>query len=164
MALIEVVMSYTVSRVKWQQAAPLLKNIRERVFVCERRIPKGIEFDKSDPSAYHMLVCDDKNQEPIATGRISPQGEISRIAVIIDYRSEKVDKFIMRGLFTIANELSLKEVYISSPLDKVTYFTEHEFYSIGSVYMEAGMPKQRMACSITQALKNIDRAKYYLNH
>ncbi|MBU2892331.1 GNAT family N-acetyltransferase [Colwellia sp. D2M02] len=157
-------MSYSISRVKWQQAAPLLKNIREKVFVCERRIPKKVEFDNGDRTAYHMLVCDDKNQEPIATGRISPQGEISRIAVVIGYRNKKVDKFIMKGLFSIAKELSLKEVFISSPLDKVSYFTEHEFYPIGSVYMEAGMPKQRMACSINEALKNIDSAKYYLNH
>ena len=155
-------MSYIISRVKWQQAAPLLKNIREKVFVCERRIPKKIEFDNGDRSAYHMLVCD--GQEPIATGRITPQGEISRIAVVMGYRNKKIDKFIMRGLFSIANELSLKEVFISSPLDKVSYFTEHEFYPIGSVYMEAGMPKQRMACSIDAVLKNIKTAKYYLNH
>ena len=157
-------MSYSISQVKWQQAAPLLKNIREKVFVCERRIPKKIEFDQGDRTAYHMLVCDDKNQEPIATGRISPQGEISRIAVVMGYRSEKIDKFIMQGLFRIADRLTLKEVFISSPLEKVEYFTQHEFYPIGSVYMEAGMPKQRMACAISKAVKHAEKAKYYLNH
>ena len=130
-------MSYSISQVKWQQAAPLLKNIREKVFVCERRIPKKIEFDQDDRTAYHMLVCDDNK---IATGRISPQGEISRIAVVMGYRSKKVDKFIMQGLFKIARKLTLKEVFISSPLDKVDYFTHHDFYPIGSVYMEAEMP------------------------
>lgn len=157
-------MSYSISQVKWQQAAPLLKNIREKVFVCERRIPKKVEFDKGDRTAYHMLVCDDKNQEPIATGRISPQGEISRIAVVMGYRSEKIDKFIMKGLCQIAQQLSLKEVFISSPLEKVSYFTNHEFYPIGSVYMEAGMPKQRMVCDIANALKSANKARYYLNH
>lgn len=157
-------MSYSVSQVKWQQAAPLLKTIREKVFVCERRIPKRIEFDQGDRTAYHMLVCDDTNQEPIATGRISPQGEISRIAVVMGYRSEKIDKFIMQGLFKIADKLHLKEVFISSPLEKVAYFTKHDFYTIGSVYMEAGMPKQRMACSITKAVANVEKAKYYLSH
>jgi len=157
-------MSYSISQVKWQQAAPLLKNIREKVFVCERRIPKRIEFDQGDRTAFHMLVCDDTNQEPIATGRITPQGEISRIAVIMGYRSEKIDKFIMQGLFQIARKLTLQEVFISSPLEKVDYFTKHGFYPIGSVYMEAGMPKQRMACDIIQAVENYEKAKYYLNH
>lgn len=157
-------MSYSISQVKWQQAAPLLRNIREKVFVCERRIPKKIEFDQGDRTAFHMLVCDDTNQEPIATGRISPQGEISRIAVVMGHRSEKLDRFIMRGLFRIAEELSLQEVYISSPLDKVSYFTGHEFYPVGAVYMEAGRPKQRMACSIVNAVEHANSAKYYLNH
>nr|WP_257721044.1 GNAT family N-acetyltransferase [Colwellia sp. MT41] len=138
--------------------------MREKVFVCERRIPKKIEFDQGDRTAYHMLVCDDKNQQPIATGRISPQGEISRIAVVMGYRNEKIDKFIMQGLFHIAHKLMLKEVFISSPLDKVEYFTQHDFYPIGSVYMVAGMPKQRMACAISQAVKHAEKAKYYLNH
>jgi len=157
-------MSYSISQVKWQQAAPLLKNIRERDFVCERRIPKKIEFDQGDRTAYHMLVCDDKNQEPIATGRITPQGEISRIAVVMGYRNEKIDKFIMQGLFRIAESLDLKEVFISSPLAKVEYFTQHKFYPIGSVYMEAGMPKQRMACTICKSHSNEERKKPYLSH
>ncbi|WP_019029128.1 GNAT family N-acetyltransferase [Colwellia piezophila] len=157
-------MSYSISQVKWQQAAPLLKNIREKVFVCERRIPKNIEFDHGDRTAYHMLVCDDKSQEPIATGRISPQGEISRIAVVMGYRSEEIDKFIIQGLFRIARELALKEVFISSPLDKVDYFANHDFYPIGSVYMVAGMPKQRMACTITKAALHAKKAKYYFTH
>jgi predicted GNAT family N-acyltransferase len=157
-------MSYSISQVKWQQAAPLLRKIREKVFICERRIPKKIEFDQGDRTAFHMLVCDDKTQEPIATGRISPNGEISRIAVVMGYRAAKLDKFIMQGLFSIAQELSLKEVFISSPLEKVSYFTEYEFCPIGAVYMEAGNPKQRMACSIIKATEHANRTKYYLNH
>ena len=130
----------------------------------KERIPKKIEFDQDDRSAFHMLVSDDNNQEPIATGRISPQGEISLIAVIMSYRSEKLDKFIMQGLFRIARELALKEVFISSPLEKVSYFSQYEFCPIGAVYMEAGRPKQRMACSIIKATEHADKTKYYLNH
>lgn len=157
-------MSYSVSRVPWQQAAPLLKDVREKVFVYERRIPKSIEFDINDKSAFHMLVCDDRSQEPIATGRISSAGQISRIAVVMAYRKTDVDKIIIKGLFRIAEELALDEVYIYSPLDRVSYFREHHFYPIGSVFMEAGLPKQRMACAINQAIADANQAKYYLNH
>ncbi len=157
-------MSYNISQVRWQQAAPLLKKVREKVFVCERRIPKDLEFDQGDKTAYHMLICDGMSKEPIATGRITPNGEISRIAVIMSYRSKKIDKFIMQGLFKIAKRLKLKEVFITTPLEKVTYFTQHDFYAIGSVYMEAGIPQQRMACNISSAMKHAKKAKYYLNH
>ncbi len=157
-------MSYSVSRVPWQQAAPLLKNVREKVFVCERRIPKRIEFDVNDRTAFHILVCDDSSQEPIATGRISSAGQISRIAVIMEYRQAAIDKIVMQSLFRIAEELALAEVYISSPLERVTYFREHHFYPVGSVFMEAGLPKQQMACAINAARADINQAKYYLNH
>ena len=157
-------MSYSVSRVPWQQAEPLLKDVREKVFICERRIPKKIEFDRNDNSAFHMLVCDDISQEPIATGRISSSGEISRIAVLMEFRQAAIDKIVMKGLFRIAEELSLNEVYIYSPLEKVGYFRKHNFYPVGAVFMEAGMPKQRMACSIKSAQKCANKAKYYLSH
>lgn len=148
------------SRVQWDKAAPLLKNVREKVFICEWRIPKKIEFDKKDRHAFHLLVCDDNTQEPIGTGRILATGEISRIAVLKAYRQKKVDHNIMQGLLSIAKELSLDEVFIYSPLENVEYFRKFNFISAGAVFMEAGMPRQRMQCS----LANIENAKYYLTH
>ena len=157
-------MSYSVSRVPWQQAQYLLKDVREKVFICEKRIPKKLEFDHNDNSAFHILVCDDNSQKPIATGRISSLGEISRIAVLMEFRQKAIDKIIMKSLFRIAEELALSEVYICSPLERVDYFCKHNFYSVGTVFMEAGMPKQRMACSIEYAQECAEHAKYYLSH
>lgn len=153
-------MAYSFCRVEWEQAAPLLKDVREKVFICERRIPKKIEFDRKDRYAYHMLICDDATQEPIATGRILPSGELSRIAVVIEHRKLNLDKIILKGLLKIAEELSLEEVFIYSPLEAVQYFRKNNFHAVGAVFMEAGMPKQRMACE----LKKVGQAKYYLSH
>lgn len=153
-------MSYSVCRVQWEKAAPLLKNVREKVFICEWRIPKNIEFDKKDRVAYHMLVCDDVTQEPIATGRILPTGEISRIAVLMGFRQKQVQQFILEGLFKVARELKLDEVFIYSTLDSVSYFRQHQFKVVGSVFMEAGMPRQRMACSV----ENTDFIDCHLTH
>ncbi|MGB1197991.1 MAG: GNAT family N-acetyltransferase [Thalassotalea sp.] len=153
-------MSFSVSRVKWEQAAPLLKNIREKVFVCERRIPKNVEFDRRDRHAIHILVCDDHSQEPIATARILPTGEVSRIAVIQSFRKHKIDRLIIKELLAIAGDLNLDEAFIYSPLDAVQYFTKHNFTPAGAVFMEAGMPRQRMVC----ALEDIAKTKVYLSH
>ncbi len=153
-------MSVSVSRVKWDLAAPLLKNVRERVFICEWRIPERVEFDRNDHNAYHMLVCDDVTQEPIATGRILATGEISRIAVLMGYRDKCIDKVVLQGLFSIAKELELNEVFINSPLESVEYFRKHSFNTVGAVFMEAGMPRQRMACPLEQ----VSLANYYLSH
>lgn len=153
-------MSFSISRVQWEQAAPLLKNVREKVFICEWRIPKKIEFDKKDRHAYHMLVCDDLTQEPVATGRILSTGEISRIAVLMPYRNKYVDQKVMQGLIAIAKDINLNEIFIYSPLESVDYFRKFNFISAGAVFMEAGMPRQRMVC----ALDNVGIANYYLTH
>ncbi len=153
-------MSYTVSRVQWEQAAPLLKNVREQVFVCEWRIPKNIEFDRKDHFAYHVLACHDKSQEPIGTGRILSTGEISRIAVLRYCRKDQVDKIILRRLFKIAREMGLKEIFIYSPLNAIEYFQKFNFNTAGAVFMEAGMPRQKMTCLLSE----VSTAKYYLSH
>ncbi len=153
-------MSYTVSRVQWEQAAPLLKNVREQVFVCEWRIPKNIEFDQKDRYAFHVLACKDTSQEPIGTGRILSTGEISRIAVLKSCRKDEVDKVILQALFDIAREMNLKEIFIYSPLDSIDYFRKFNFNTAGAVFMEAGLPKQQMTCP----LDNASFAKYYLSH
>jgi predicted GNAT family N-acyltransferase len=141
-------MSFSVSRVKWEQAASLLKDVREKVFICEWRIPRKIEFDRKDHYAFHILVCDDITQEPVATGRILSTGEISRIAVLMSFRKRKIDRDVMKGLLAIAKDINLDEVFIYSPLDSVEYFRKFNFITAGAVFMEAGMPRQRMACSI----------------
>ncbi|WP_448211549.1 GNAT family N-acetyltransferase [Colwellia sp. MEBiC06753] len=153
-------MHYSVSRVSWEHAAPLLKTVRERVFICEHRIPKRIEFDRKDNQAIHMLVCDDNSQEPVATGRILPSGEIGRIAVIQEHRKQQLDKLVLKGLLRIAKDLELNEVFIYSPLEAVDYFANNQFHPVGSVFMEAGLPKQQMACSI----ECITTKKCYLSH
>ena len=157
-------MSYSISRVEWEQAAPLLKKVREKVFICEWRIPRKIEFDNNDRTAFHILICDDISQEPIATGRILSTGEISRIAVLMPFRDDNIDKVVLHNLFKIAKELDLNEVYIHSPLDTVDYFTKQDFSTVGSVFMEAGMPRQRMACLVENAIDNSSLSKCYLSH
>lgn len=153
-------MSYSVSRVQWEYAAPLLKDLRERVFICEWRIPKRVEFDRNDKAAFHMIVCDDDTQEPIATGRILATGEISRIAVLRQYRKQHIDEVVVKGLLKIAKELELSEVSVKCPLEKVAHFKAHNFEPDGCVFMEAGIPRQRMVCQ----LESFCMAKYYLSH
>ncbi len=145
---------------EWDIAAPLLSNIREKVFICEWRIPKKIEFDDQDKKAYHMLVCDDISQEAIATGRILPSGEISRIAVLKSHRKLGIDKIILQGLLKIAHQLEIKEVFVNIPLDYVDYFQRRDFYPIGAVFMKAGVPRQRMACLVNK----VEMIKGYLSH
>ena len=153
-------MSYQINVVNWQQAKNQLTAVREKVFVYECRIPRRVEFDRHDRKAYHVLVTDQQSKEPIATGRITSQGEISRICVVISKRKSPVGKEVIDTLLNIARKNNLKEVYINSSLDAVDYFAKHNFRSIGAVFMEAGLPRQRMVCS----LSDVDFKRFYLSH
>ncbi|TRX56917.1 GNAT family N-acetyltransferase [Thalassomonas sp. M1454] len=153
-------MPYRVNVVNWQQAKSQLKSVREKVFVCERRIPYEVEFDRNDRRAHHVLVVDEDSKEPVATGRITNQGELSRICVVISKRKSPIGKQVIDTLLDIARKNNLKEVYINSSLDAVDYFLKHNFRTQGSVFMEAGLPRQRMVCP----LQKIDFKRFYLSH
>jgi predicted GNAT family N-acyltransferase len=153
-------MAYQVESVTWQQAEHKLRFIREKVFVCEWRIPQKVEFDRRDQGAHHVLVYDQHSKEPVATGRLLPDGQISRVAVVMSARNSNAGKLVIDKLKEIASELNLKEVYIHSSLEALAYYKAHHFHLVGSVFMEAGIPRQRVAC----ALNRLDIDQYYLSH
>ena len=153
-------MPYRVNIVNWNEAKQQLKSVREKVFVCERRIPYDVEFDRHDRRAHHVLIQDEQTKEAIATGRITNQGEISRVCVVISKRKSPAGKQVIETLLSIARTNKLKEVYINSSLDAVDYFMKHQFEPVGAVFMEAGIPRQRMACQ----LNSVDFKRFYLSH
>lgn len=73
-------MAFTIENVDWDKDKHRLKALREHVFVLEWRVPESNEFDSEDSSASHVLIVADNN-EPIATGRLTQEGELGRIAV-----------------------------------------------------------------------------------
>jgi predicted GNAT family N-acyltransferase len=153
-------MSYSISRVQWEQAAPLLKSVREQVSVCELRTPPKIEFDNKDKEAVHILVCDDQTKEPIATGRMLPNGEISRISVLRPYRCLDLTKRVMADLLDAAVDLELDSVFMYSRLDSVDFYASYHFTAVGAVFMKSGIPRQCITCP-SDAMKN---AYYDLTH
>ncbi len=153
-------MPYRLNVVKWQQAERDLKMVRERVFVFERHIPYDVEFDKQDRVADHVLVIDDESREPVAAGRITPNGEISRICVVKSRRKSPIGRQVIEELINIAKKNNVDEVFINSSLDAVEYFARHNFQPIGNVFMEAGRPLQKMTCT----LNNINFKRFYLSH
>lgn len=140
-------MSFKVDKVKWRACAKEIKQIREKVFVCEYRIPQRNEFDSEDQDCEHVLLRDDDNN-PIATGRLCADGKISRIAVLMNHRKSDAAKRVIKMLLDIAREKGLTNVYIDSDLDDVEKYRKQGFAAIGSVYMDSGVAKQPLTCSV----------------
>lgn len=140
-------MDYIVDKVDWQSEKERLQHIRERVFVYELHIPKNIEFDNLDALAQHILVTDNKHS-PIATGRLCNDGLIGRIAVLPQHRNRNVYKSLLNFIVKLAAEQGIETISINCILNEVERFKNSGFIVQGHVFMEAGIPRQRLQCPI----------------
>jgi predicted GNAT family N-acyltransferase len=141
-------MSYHVDKVSWLQRKAQLKQIRERVFVYELHIPKEVEFDSLDSLSEHVIILNEDN-EAVGTGRLTPDGLISRIAVVRAHRNRDAYCSLLNYLVSIASEKGLENIYVNCILDEVPNFVESGFCKQGCVFMEAGIPRQKLRCPIT---------------
>jgi predicted GNAT family N-acyltransferase len=140
-------MTFTVKNVDWGHEKHKLRKIREKIFVCQWRIPWEYEFDQQDNDAFHVLVVDENNQE-VATGRITPKGEIGRIAVEPQFRGPEVYQLLFNALISIAEQHGLQNVHVLCELEGVDYYQQQGFRPVGLVFMDAGIPRQSMTCSL----------------
>ena len=140
-------MAFIAKNVDWGHEQHKLKKIREKVFVCQWRIPAEYEFDHQDSIAFHVLVVNEHNQE-VATGRITPSGEIGRIAVEPEFRGPEVYQALFNALLNIAQRHGLQDVIVQCELEGVNYYQQQGFRPVGTVFMDAGIARQSMLCSL----------------
>jgi predicted GNAT family N-acyltransferase len=143
-------MAYLIKDVTWQEHKSQLKQIRERVFVCEYHIPKTIEFDRSDNEAFHVIVSVDSNtDEPVvATGRLSKDGLISRVAVLASHRNQELYLTLFSHFAEIAKLQGLNMLSFNCRLTELEKFTCVGYKPEGCVFMEAGIARQRLCCPV----------------
>ncbi|MCW8090213.1 GNAT family N-acetyltransferase [Alteromonas sp. ASW11-130] len=140
-------MTFQIENVDWQSGKDRLAQLREQVFVFEWQLPRDAEFDKNDFDAAHVLVYNEQ-LTPIATGRLTKGGEIGRIAVRREYRNSDVYQSLFGALLNIAKQQKLKTVRVNCELQSVAYHQSLGFKPSGPAFMEAGIPRQRMACPL----------------
>ena len=139
-------MAFQIENLDWERGQERLKQLRESVFVIEWQLPPEAEFDEHDSNAFHILISDENNS-PVATGRLTRNGEIGRIAVSPRHRTKTLYQQLFGALLAIAKAENVQEIKVTCDLDSVVYHRQLGFSPQGPVFMEAGIPRQRMACS-----------------
>ncbi|MFZ2161202.1 MAG: GNAT family N-acetyltransferase [Sideroxyarcus sp.] len=139
---------FTVSLVSWHDGEPLLRAIREAVFIREQNVPAELEWDDMDGGSRHALVLS-TNGDAIGCGRILPNGHIGRMAVLPQWRRQKVGTAIMEALLNEARSRGYKQVDIDAQTFAIPFYHKFGFVEHGKEFMDAGMPHKKMKLKLS---------------
>lgn len=133
----------SISKATWPLHSELIRKLREIVFVFEQGVSRKIEWDGLDHLCQHAIALTAKN-EIVGTGRIQPDGHIGRIAVLSSWRGQGVGAALLDVLISSARDANHEQVFLNSQTHAINFYQRFGFIIQGPVFMEAGIPHQRM--------------------
>jgi len=120
-----------------------LRAVRETVFVHEQQVPIEEEWDALDPLSSHVLARDNAHR-PIATGRLTPERKIGRMAVLSEWRGRGVGNALLQHLIDVARSRGWPEVSLHAQVDAIGFYQRAGFVACGEPFIEAGIRHQAM--------------------
>jgi predicted GNAT family N-acyltransferase len=135
--------SFRVRRADWERDRERLRRVREAVFVREQKVPAALEWDGADAACLHVLA-EDASGSPIGTGRLLPDGQIGRMAVLAGWRRRGVGSAILAELILCAAERGMTEVVLNAQTHALGFYQGHGFIQEGEVFLDAGIDHMRM--------------------
>jgi predicted GNAT family N-acyltransferase len=138
---------FTVSLVSWHDGEPLLKSIREAVFIREQGVPAELEWDGLDEGARHALALSHQG-DAIGCGRMFANGHIGRIAVLPQWRKQKVGTAIMEALLDYARAQDYKQVDVDAQTYAMPFYYGFGFVEQGKGFLDAGLPHIKMTLKL----------------
>ena len=140
-------MDFTIHPVSWHDAEPLLRSVREAVFMREQGVPAELEWDGLDETCEHVLALSNAGLA-IGCGRILPNAHIGRIAVLPEWRGKKVGTAVLQGLLAYAASRHYPEVDIDAQVQALPFYERLGFVAEGEVFMDAGIPHRKMRLTL----------------
>ncbi len=142
--------SFTVHTLAWRDGEVLLREVREAVFMREQGVSAELEWDGLDESCVHVLAIN-KNGCAVASGRITPQGKIGRMAVLPEWRGKQVGSAVLEALLNVARSRKLVHVELAAQTQVTGFYERHGFKKVGEIFMDAGIPHIMMQRTISPA-------------
>lgn len=127
----------------WAQFKELASPIRLQVFVHEQNVPLEEELDVRDAVCTHAVAFDSKGQ-PIATGRLLPDGHIGRMSVLRSHRGQGVGGQILMTLMEQARIKGFEQVVLSAQTHALGFYQQFGFVAEGEEYLDANIPHRTM--------------------
>jgi predicted GNAT family N-acyltransferase len=146
---------FTVSLVCWHDGEPLLRAIREAVFMREQHVPAELEWDGLDNACRHALALSMKG-DAIGCGRLIPPrngkspAHIGRLAVLPEWRGKMVGTGVLEALLDYARSMKYPEVIVHAQAQAKPFYRRFGFEEEGERFMDAGIPHILMRLSLTR--------------
>ena len=133
---------------EWPADQQAIKSVRERVFVDEQQVPPELEWDGTDHRCHHVVVFLTSaagEPQPVATGRLQPDGKIGRMAVLPEHRSSGLGGKILKLLINKAKSTEMQCVFLSAQVHALAFYSQHGFRAYGDTFDEAGIQHRAMS-------------------
>ncbi len=146
---------FTVSLVCWHDGEPLLRAVREAVFMREQSVPVELEWDGLDEASRHVLAVSAKG-DAIGCGRIVPPmgdspARIGRLAVLREWRGKRVGTALLEALLDYARSKKYPQVMLSAQKQALAFYRRFGFEESGAEYLDAGIPHISMYLSLDES-------------
>ena len=128
--------------VDWHDRQEALKAIRKSVFIDEQHVPKDLEWDGRDTECTQFLLTADT--APVATARLTPEGQIGRMAVLKDFRGKGFGSRLLAAVIEQAKHAGHKQVFLRAQVSVIEFYLRHGFTACGDVFIDAGIEHRSM--------------------
>lgn len=146
----------------WQLAPASIRDIRERVFIREQKVPPELEWDQTDEIADHYLaVLPDNTPAGVARlfSTLEETGHIGRMAILPEHRGSGIGEALLRHLIQ-ESAGRFSELRLSAQEHAIPFYQRSGFHVCSDVYDDAGIPHYDMRCLApgltAQALATVD--------
>jgi len=129
--------SVEILHVDWLDAVDALKHIRQTVFVEEQHVPEELEWDELDAVSSHFLARVDST--PAATARLTPNGQIGRMAVLPPFRHRGLASSLLLAVLAEARLRGQKRIFLHAQVQVVDFYRRYGFTAEGEVFLDAGI-------------------------
>lgn len=141
-------MNLDIVSVSWDEAAAEhLKSVRFEVFVDEQGVPPDIELDELDHLCDHLLARDSGGQA-LGCVRLTPAGQIGRMAVRAPFRNRGVGSQLLHAMIAQAKDQGRQAVFLHAQVHAQAFYQRHGFCPVGQTFCEAGIQHQHMTLSL----------------
>ena len=134
---------YTVRLGVWPADEAAIRQVRQEVFIEEQHVTQEEEWDGLDPDCVHAIAFSARNI-PVGTGRLKPDGQIGRMAVVKSFRGKNIGAKILQLLITESRKLGLESCYLHSQVHALAFYTRFGFEAFGEEFMDADIPHRAM--------------------